>query len=63
MSENRDQDELSARPDCETFGTADAVLADGTPVYFKPTKTGVDYSTQLALYEMLFGYNRAMGKD
>jgi hypothetical protein len=63
MSENHDRDERVMHVDCKTFGTADAILADGTPVYLKTTQAHGDYSTQMALYEMLFGYNRAMSKD
>lgn len=49
---------------CETWSMApDAILADGTKVYFKPTSKHGDYSLQLALYEMLTNYKRAIQKD
>ena len=40
-------------PTCEGFGGPDAVLHDGTPVYFKTVSKPCN--EQLRLYQILFG--------
>lgn len=41
----------------------DAVLEDGTCLYFKTTNFGRYGSLQLELYDMLKSYKAAIGKD
>ena len=50
--------------DAKYFGTADAILPDGTPLYFKTHERPPEgLSIQLELYSFLLGYGRAMDKE
>lgn len=51
-------------PVCEgTSPNPDAILPDGTPLYFKTTTPHTFGSQQLELYNSLFGYRRAIDKE
>lgn len=51
-------------PKCETWSAApDAILADGTRLYLKPTEKPKYGSLQSELYEQMLGYKRAMRED
>ena len=51
-------------PNCETWGMApDAILPDGTALYLKPTSKNINASIQMALYEQLLDYKRAIQSD
>ena len=51
-------------PICESRSyPPDAILQDGTPIYLKTTNPHIQAGVQLALYDLLMGYKRAVQKE